>query len=61
MDVYAQDFEQLFEQSSGCRTGMDEDSRNMRPVCPGIVPEVAGENTSIGRDLCGCSASGMRQ
>ena len=29
VDVYAQDFERLFEQSYGCRTGMDEDSRNM--------------------------------
>ena len=29
VDVYAQDFEQLFQQSYGCRTGMDEDSRNM--------------------------------
>ena len=27
--MYAQDFERLFEQSYGCRIGMDEDSRNM--------------------------------
>lgn len=29
VDVYAKDFEQLFEQSYGCQTRMDEGSRNM--------------------------------
>ena len=29
VDIYAQDFERLFEQSYGRRTGMDEESRNM--------------------------------
>lgn len=27
--MYAQDFERIFQQSYGCRTGMDEDSCNM--------------------------------